>query len=115
MMGLGSTCTITPVYSGRIWVEFQGTVTNSTNGNIAGFNFRYGTGTAPVNGSAPAGTIVGSTLQASVPTGGQLIPFKAGGIVTGLSAGAAVWLDLLLAASANTSTMTNISCSAFEF
>ena len=116
MMGLGGTCKITPATTGRIKVEFVGTTFNNTasaNNNIA---FRYGTGAAPANAAAPSGTVLGTalvvtTLAAITGT----TPFVIGGIVTGLTVGTAYWFDLVIATTAGTGSVNNLSCDAFEF
>lgn len=114
MMGLGTTCKLTPVYSTRIRVEFMGSVENNTSGNTSSINIRYGTGTAPANGVALTGTALLNTVVAG-GTGPQEYPFSIGGIITGLTPGTAYWLDMSLVASSNTSTVLNLSCNAMEF
>jgi hypothetical protein len=116
MMGLGGTCKITPVYSGRIFVQFMGDVANSVTGDSAFFTAHYGTGTAPVNAAAATGTVIGAQIGMTEPVGGDIIPFTVGGIVTGLTPSTAYWLDMgLQAFTGGTATLTNLSCNAMEF
>ena len=116
MMGLGTTCTITPVYSGRIRVHFTGMLSNNTGGNTHGYNVRYGTGTAPANGVAATGTVLGSSMTVGPNSvANQLWPISSGGVITGLTTGVAVWLDMSYATSANTLAASNLACSADEF
>lgn len=117
MMGLGSTCTLTPIYSTRVEVRFMGQCGNSgVAGNGSTVSVRFGTGVAPSNGAALTGTVVGTVPQTANPATGASTWFGGfGGIITGLTVGTAYWFDLALAASANTSTLTNVSCSVVEF
>jgi hypothetical protein len=116
MMGLGATCKITPVYSGRVKVEFIGDMVNTGTATTTTNSVRFGTGTAPVNGAAPIGTVVGAALQASeTGSASNFVPFMNGGIITGLTPGTAVWFDLNIFGAANTTSVQNLSCNAFEF
>jgi len=115
MMGLGTTCTLTPSYSGRIKVDFIGAVNNNASNNSIAIRLQYGTGAAPSNGTAISGTQLASTLAINQNNASNNAPFTQGGIITGLSPGTAYWFDLTLSASANTSTMVNVSCNAMEF
>lgn len=117
MMGFGvATCRITPVYSSRMHVSIQGYLNDATTGAAINVQARYGTGSGPANGSASTGTGVGSTVTATVVAGGAIdIPFKLGGVITGLTPGTAVWLDLAISATSGTGTPLGASCDAFEF
>lgn len=115
MAGLGSTCHITPVYSTRLYVHFQGVLSNTNTNTSTAVQIRYGTGTAPVNGAAGTGTTVGSTLNIGVNPAVSNVPASVEGLITGLTPGTAYWLDLGQAVGAGTGTVFNISCSAFEF
>jgi hypothetical protein len=118
-MGLGSTCHITPTYSGRVKVEFYGVMT-AAGGFQATNTVRWGTGTAPTNGTAigATGTQVGNSI-AFAGSGSTTISsgFVNGGIITGLTPGTAYWFDLTLATSnaSGSQGLTTISCNAFEF
>lgn len=115
MMGLGGSCTLTPVASSRVHVTIQGDVANSGVSNTATFQAKFGTGTAPVNGAANAGSGIASTsLQLTEAVGGNVFPFSFSGVITGRTPGTALWFDMNLAATAGTSTLTNLTCSAFE-
>lgn len=113
MMGLGTTCKLTPVYSGRIKLEFIGVIANSGTATTQ-IKVFFGTGTAPANAAAIAGTQVGNVLALDEPTATFQAAFANGGVITGLTPGTAYWFDLSLAASAGTSTMKNVSCNAVE-
>lgn len=118
MMGLGSTCKLTPAYSGRLKIEFlgQGTSTGTTATTTA--KVYYGTGTAPANAAATTGTQIGNSSVmdeqgiASLHQG-----FANGAIITGLTPGTAYWFDLNVATSnaSFTAAVVNLSCNAMEF
>jgi hypothetical protein len=116
MMGMGSTCKLTPTYSGRIKVEFNGTMTNSGTGDQVTAAAFYGTGTAPTNGAAATGTSVGPNVNAYISLGTAQYPFSNGGIITGLTPGTAYWFDEQVAAvNAGTASLPAVSCNAVEF
>lgn len=117
MMGLGGTCTITPVYTGRIKIEFIGQGSNTVSGDGWIHAIRWGTGTAPVNGAALTGTQVGTSIRIDTAGGGSFsAPMANSGIVTGLTPATAYWLDIALAQiNGGTATILNVSCNAFEF
>ncbi len=116
MMGLGTTCKITPVYSGRVKVEFIGGATSTGSGQASTIKTFFG-GTAPTNGAAIAGTQIGNQSVIDAPGANFKETFASGGIITGLTPGAAYWFDVSLASSSSsfTSSVLNLSCSAFEF
>lgn len=117
MMGVGSTCKITPVYSGRVEFRFSGQMANATAGDGAQVQLKTGTGTAPSNGGAVSGTSLGNPLAALSNVAGQNVPWGGlGGIVTGLSVGTQVWFDLdVLAITGGTASVSNLTCTAMEF
>lgn len=114
-MGLGSTCTITPVYSGRVNLRIIGVLVNSLMTGIGFVNVKYGTGTAPTNGAASTGTSLGAQIVGTSDANGSTIPFSAGGIITGLTPGTAYWFDLILAVNGGNGSTVNINCNAQEF
>jgi hypothetical protein len=116
MAGLGTTCHITPVYSGRLYVEFKAIV-NTSGAGVSGLVLpKFGTGTAPANGVAFTGTSIGTQQGADIAGSGGVISVSAGGIVTGLSTGTAYWLDLdQFTGGTGTVTLTSVSCTAMEF
>lgn len=114
MMGLASP--FTPISSGRVAILVTGNGANSlaTDGlTIAG---RYGTGTAPVNGAANAGTSFGNGLTIDAGINTQRIPWALIGVVTGLVLGTAYWIDTLVTAlTAGTATLSNLAVTVVEF
>lgn len=115
MMGLGGTCALTPISTGRVFVTFN---VNMTNNNVAGSTFgrvQYGTGTAPANAAAISGTALS---QNAVATASNTTSFAGtrGGIILGATPGIALWFDMAVGAiGAGTAALTNVDCSAFEF
>lgn len=115
MMGLGSTCTITPTNSTRINVQFYGTVYNSTLGDGSQMQVRYGTGAAPANGAAATGTTLGPNQTATSALASQFAPITNGGDITGLTPGTAYWLDVTLnTVTGGTANLVNVGCTAHE-
>jgi len=118
MMGVGSSCKLTPVYSGRVKIEFYGQQYNSTAADASLSSIRWGTGTPPSNGAALSGTQVGGSIAITQPagSGGFGLSLANGGIITGLTPGTAYWFDIGLTASGGgTATVANLSCNAMEF
>ena len=111
MMGLAGS--ITPKYTGSIYFQISGVISNSGTGGTAA-ELYIGTGSAPANGAAYTGTQVGRATEISPTTGGGQYPFSIQGIATGLTVGTAYWLDLALAAVSGTASVINLSVTAFE-
>jgi hypothetical protein len=115
MMGLGSTCKITPVISSRIYILFNGSMTNSTSSSQTNTQVAFGTGTAPTNGASLTGTTVGVVQNAFMNTGTAKYTFSNGGIITGLTPGTAYWFDEQVGAPAGgTASLTVVACTAYE-
>lgn len=114
MMGLGSTCHITPSFSTRVKFEFYGQIINNTATDGALGQLSFGTGTAPANGAAATGTQFGNaTLTGATASTGY--PFSIGGVQTGLTPGTAYWFDLKLQAlTGGTASVQNLTCVAYE-
>ena len=113
MMGLGSTCKLTPTYSTRVYVSFIGGIASTVGADAVGAQVKYGTGTAPSNGAAFTGTSIGPNNAAQGTTG--TVPYSGGGIITGLTPGTAYWFDIDLSVQAGTTgSIVNVGCSAAE-
>jgi len=113
--GFGGTTTITPSNTGKIHFiasfEMKGTAVGNLNAQL-----RYGTGTAPTNGTAATGTLVGRSTSAISSAAGQQFPTTLNAVITGLTVSTTYWLDVVFASgSAGTVTMKNVSLSANEF
>lgn len=113
MLGLGTTCTITPVLGGRLRMFIIGTAIASASSNTV-LVLRTGTGTAPANGAAAVGTTRAST-QATINTSTWFTPFTVAAIFSGNTPGVAVWFDLSMAPSTGTQSVANVTCMAEEF
>lgn len=115
MMGLGATCTITPVYSSRVHLTISGDML-AASAVLGSLTVMYGTGTAPANGAASTGTVIGTVL-ASVPDAvATQLPFSRTVIITGLTPATAYWLDMKLSSNNGVSvSIGNVNCAGFEF
>jgi hypothetical protein len=113
MMAAGGT--ITPVLSTRAMIMISGQMANSTAGDGATVDVRYGTGTAPSNGSAVTGTLVGIAQSSTSVSAGQKSGFCVCVPITGLTVGTAVWVDLsLMAVTGGTASITGVTVSVVE-
>lgn len=94
----GLAAAITPQVTGRVFVLVTGVVANSTIGDGVNVQLAWGTGSAPANGAAATGTVVGLVKHfvASTAAGQQGIAL--GAFITGLTNGTAIWVDLQFAA-----------------
>ena len=114
MLGLGSKCTITPLFSTRVQFQFYGDVVESASGT-ATFNGHYGTGAAPTNGSLVTGSTATTSPQFSQGNAvGAIGPFSITGIMSGLTPSTAYWLDMALVTTAGTTSAVNVGCMAHE-
>jgi hypothetical protein len=85
MFGLGSTVTFTPLSTSvKVDVRFRPPGTNCQ------YGLRYGSGSAPANGAAAAGTSI-ERRSVTLNGGGDRRLF---GYATGLTPGTAYWFDM---------------------
>lgn len=120
MQGLAGS--ITPVKSGKVMFTISGTLTSSsvTAGDGILMQLSHGTGNAPANAGALAGTQDGSVQGYMNPTtvtaADVNVPFSMTAVVTGLALDTAVWLDVAAKSVLNAShiALTNVSISAIE-
>jgi len=115
MMGLGTVCKITPVYSTRVQIILVANLSNSSSAVITEPFLKFGTGTAPTNGAATSGTSIGSAHDYTTSAASSLAPVTLTGIVTGLTPGTAYWFDTSLKVSAGTGAISQVDCSIMEF
>lgn len=113
MMGMGGTCKITPGSTGRALVWFSGNDSN-TGVNTNTRSVRYGTGSAPANAAALAGTSFGNNTQV-ISTAAAPYSFHLSGIAFGLSIATPYWFDLGLGTNGGTANLTNVNCTVVEF
>lgn len=118
MNGLGAAaapCTITPLQSGRVVFTIAGDLTNSTILDGITYILVFGTGAAPANAAAAAGTAISATRSVAVPVAAQSQAFSVTASTTGLTIATAVWYDLQMAnVTGGTASMTNVDCTAYE-
>lgn len=116
MLGLGSSCVLTPGATGKVRFSISGGVFNNTSNDGAILTLRYGTGTAPVNGAAVTGTIISGVFNTSIAAANNTIGFSFHSIVSGLAIGTACWFDLALAAvgSGSIAQAVSLCCDAYE-
>jgi hypothetical protein len=113
MVMLGAGILYTPVFTGKVKVEFGGIVGN-TNGNGSKLQIAYGTGAAPANGAALVGTTVGTLAYPIALTGALTAGFQLNAIVI-LNVGTTYWFDLQFeAVTGGTATATAVTASAYE-
>jgi hypothetical protein len=105
MMGLGAA--VTPQSSGVILFLANGDLLTGAGGKA---QLRYGTGTAPANGAAPAGTAIGGNVE----IGSSVVPFALLGLAAGLSVGTAYWFDIELASNGGTAAIADLGLVAIE-
>lgn len=116
MEGFGTSCHLTPTYSGRVLLNFRGSAFNTTSGQFWVVQAQYGTGIAPSAGASPTGTAIGTGSTSTPAAANQTGTINSGGIITGLTVGTAVWFDILLKSSGTgTATVNSVSCDAMEF
>lgn len=115
MMGLAAT--LTPVTTGRVHITITGTIANATAiADGANVQLRTGTGAAPANADAPAGTVAGGLVKYVAATVAEKAPFTVCAIVTGLALNTPIWIDVSLGAvTGGTATIKDVSVTAFEF
>jgi len=113
MMGLAGT--ITPRVTGRVLIIISGDAGVTTNVRSANIQIRYGTGGSPANGAALTGTTAGAKVQALVASTTNRLPFHVQAIVTGLTVGTAIWVDVSLnTITSGTANIKNVSITIFE-
>jgi hypothetical protein len=108
MMGIPGT--ITPSYSGRILISFDGGTNVNTAGAFVDILLRYGTGTKPAFLAALSGTAFPFDTGlggAGVPAN-CFVPVSNTGIATSLTLGTPYWMDISASVSAGTATITGI-------
>ena len=112
MLGLAGA--ITPNATGNIVVMLSGNVSNDT-GFLTTLNLRYGTGAAPSNGGAAAGTPVGSPMRWQDTSGSSIsAPITAIAYISGLTLGTTYWIDASLNSAAGNNTMVGATIIAYE-
>jgi len=96
MMGLA--LSLAPEVASGAWVTADGQITNSANNGETDVVVCYGTGTAPLNGAAQIGTIVGQPARYKSTAANDFVPFSLTSLIPNLTSGATYWIDLAVKA-----------------
>jgi len=112
MMGLAKLISL--VRGGNVLIIISGDIFNSGGvGDGAQAQLRWGTGTAPTNGAAPAGSAAGGFVKYISSTTAGKVPFSLQAIVAAFVG--TIWVDILLEAiTGGTATIENLSISLLE-
>lgn len=98
MAGLGGSCAITPSQSGDVVAACTGSFSMSSATVAAdgiAVQIAEGTGTAPANGAAATGTVLGAAdFDQSATSGASLSTLSVQSVATGLTKGTTYWFDL---------------------
>lgn len=116
MMGLGlDGWIITPTQTGKVKITITGIQTNSSLNDGVGVQMRYGTGTAPSNGDAPTGTIVGALIESDGNDQVAGNPWSLTFTIPSLSVSTAYWFDVTInEIGGGTATITDLTVEALE-
>jgi hypothetical protein len=107
--------TFTPTVSGKVLIIVYAVTSGGTAAATVTTGLRYGTGTAPNNAAAPAGTATSSMVRGGTGyVANQVVPEALTWLATGLTLNTAYWVDLVLAATAGTAMATGGFFSAVE-
>lgn len=113
MMGLA--IAFTPTRTGRALVIVGSNLSNTNAGGETQTYLRFGTGTAPANGAALTGTIMGAVRAADAFGIGAVSPCSLNTILTGLALGVAIWIDVaLVSVGGGTANFTSVAASVVE-
>jgi hypothetical protein len=92
-VAIGLPISITPQTTGRIIVYVTLSLINTSSADGGTMVLRYGTGTAPTQGSAPTGTAFGSFFTTAGPGSGIFDNFSVSWPLTGLSVQTTYWIE----------------------
>jgi hypothetical protein len=95
---MGMNLIISPEIATAAWITADGQITNSANNGETDVVVCYGTGAAPVNGAAQAGTILGQPSRYKATAANDFVPFSLTSLATGLVNGTTYWIDLAVKA-----------------
>jgi hypothetical protein len=117
MAGLGSTITYTPAVTGKLVVTITGDA--RTTGTAVGLDIalRWGTGSAPPNGTTPAaGTAFGAGQFLGAPSTSVNAGWTLTGVITGATPGVPVWIDVAFSTTngSDPAVLVNISATVQE-
>jgi hypothetical protein len=96
MMGLA--VYLTPTHSGNVVFSVGGVTQNTTASGGVQIQARYGTGTAPVNGTGASGASAGAVPNVIPGSTTAQVGFSIVGVVSGLAIGTTYWFDISIMA-----------------
>lgn len=112
-MGVG--LSFTPLSTGTVLLIASGVVQTTVASGGGSYQLSYGTGTAPANGAAAAGTSPGNFQTIILAAAAEKNSFSVQAVVSGLTPGTTYWVDLQLKASGGgTTTLSNVTTTAAE-
>jgi hypothetical protein len=117
MAGIGGAWKFTPLQTGMLEIGVFGSMNNGTTGDGTTLKIAYGTGTAPVNGAAATGTLLGNPITVTFVTGEITsgVPFSFYEYITGLTVNTQYWFDIQFeSVTGGTSSLTNLHVTAEE-
>lgn len=109
--------TLTTASGSRAFFMVDGGLGNTANSAASDLELVYGEGPAPASGTpvtATNGTVVGNPVNMLSARSGDVDPFGASALLTGLVPGTAYWLDVGYRAESGTATLSAMSITAFE-
>ena len=114
MMGLNQV--FTPTKTGRVKVTIQFMQNQNTTADGATAQIAQGTGAAPTNGQAPAGSLKGQPSTMTFLTGVLSVPNSIEALITGLALNTAIWIDVnLKAVTGGTASITGVNVIIEEY
>jgi hypothetical protein len=93
----------------RVRITIDGAMSNGANNASSSVDLRTGTGTAPINNAAATGTVAGAAVTYSSAGISAPLPFSLSRIVTGLTIGTAIWVDLSVLTASSTIQPKNLT------
>jgi hypothetical protein len=105
---------ITPQVTGNIVVQIVGAAGNTSATGTDTLTIRYGTGSGPANAAATTGTTVGSSVVLLPGVANSKVGFALQALITGLTIGTAIWIDVSLGAVTGTATIYTVDALAYE-
>lgn len=115
MAGFGATAAYTPTKTGKCILVYECLADNNTVGDGVQVDCRYGTGTAPVAGAAPTGTLIKGINWQMTSLGASAKQKFCLVVVLALTVSTAYWFDYAVnALTAGTAEITSSLISIYE-
>lgn len=113
--GAGGGWSLTPQVTGRILLVASFVLTSGATGATCTVQLSFGTGAAPANAAAVAGTQQGGQPFFTSLTGMLTMPLTLVTVITGQAIGTALWFDIAQKSSASTLAVQKANLAAYEF